>query len=475
MQVARKRAAENERSQADIVALDHARLQKDRDSKDAELEHLALHDRLTDIPNRRAFLEELHRTLFDVTGTQDADGLTDMVVCVGFDGFRAVNESMGQSAGDDVLRSAAKRFRSWGSEDAFVARVGGDEFALILRTTDGETALRATETLVQTLGRAFQIGEGGVIVTASCGLAAIDSGNGGPEEILRRAHAAMIAAKKAGPSSIRVFEPPMLESLERRRGLQLDLGGALLREEFELHFQPQIDPSRNAVAGFEALLRWRHPTKGYVPPDEFVPLAEETGAINAIGAWVLRQACQVAASWNGDYRIAVNLSPLQISQPDFFSTLNAALQNSGLAPSRLELELTETSAFDCSEEKQGVLKAIRNLGVALSIDDFGTGFSSMSYLQKLDFDKIKIDKSFVDGLDDESNQRASMIVRSVIALGRRMGVTTTAEGVETASQVRLLQYEGCNEIQGYYYAKPMPAEDIRAFLQRFEEAAAKLG
>ena len=471
-QVARKRLAEKERSQADVIALDNERIQKDRDAKDAELEHLALHDRLTGIPNRTAFVEEISRTLADMSGGQRPTAGTDIMVAIGFDGFRAVNDSMGREAGDEVLRIAAWRIRSWCDEDAFVARVGGDEFALILRGTHPEAALERTETLALELGKAFQIGEGAVIVTASCGLAAIEPSAGAPDDVLRHAHAALIAAKKIGPSGVKLFEPGMLQSLERRRSLQLDLRTALLRDQLDLHFQPQVDPRQGRVTGFEALLRWRHPSKGQVPPGEFIPLAEETGTIVAIGTWVLREACTIAAGWQNDCRVAVNISPLQIAQPDFLSLLAKILRDTGLAPERLELELTETYAFDCSEEKRAVLAEARRLGVTISIDDFGTGFASMSYLQKLDFDKIKIDKCFIDELCDENNQRAAMIVRSIINLGERMGVTTTAEGVETAAQLRMLCSEGCGEIQGYYYAAPMGAQDIPAFLARFDEGRA---
>jgi predicted signal transduction protein with EAL and GGDEF domain len=315
----------------------------------------------------------------------------------------------------------------------------------------------------------FDLGDHHVVIGASVGVAiAPDDGNDA-DQLLKNADMALYRAKDDGRGGFHFFEPEMDAKAQARRILELDLRKAVTAAEFEIFYQPIVNLTENRISGFEALLRWNHPTRGRVPPDEFIPLAEETGLIVAIGEWVIRQACAEARAWPSDLRVAVNVSPVQFRNKSLVSTVVSALAASGLDSDRLELEITEAVLMHTNDATLAVLHQLRSLGVRISMDDFGTGYSSLSYLRSFPFDKIKIDQTFVRDLIEKPD--AIAIIRAVAGLGLSFGMTTTAEGVETQEQLDLMRAEGCTEVQGYFYSKPMPASEIAQLLSCFQKRA----
>jgi len=375
-----------------------------------------------------------------------------LLLCIDLDRFKEVNDLFGHSIGDALLRRMSQRFAEV-AKGAFLARVGGDEFTLIV--TKGAlpgAAAELAEALVAAAARPFEIEGRQIGVGASLGVA-IYPDDGSAETILASADAAMYSAKAEGRGKVRFFDRTLSAQMHERHLLMHDLVQAIERNEFEVYYQPQV--ARNGeIIGFEALLRWNHATRGMVSPATFIPIAEESGRIVAIGKWVMREACREAASWGKPLNIAVNLSPLQFRQDDLPEIVHEVLLESGLAPERLELEITEGVLVDNVSRAASILRRLKSRGVSIAIDDFGTGYSSLSYLQALPFDKIKIDQSFIWKLQGDS--QSSAIVRAIIALGHGLGLSVIAEGVETAAQLAFLISEGCDETQGYLHGRPAP-------------------
>lgn len=433
----------------------------ERRSYEERIAHIAMHDALTSLPNRSFFTNHITTLLSDAAG---AGAFALMYIDI--DHFKHVNDSMGHPAGDALLIEVAKRLKRLMGPSDIVARLGGDEFALIFML-DREDRLD-TETLADNVMRAFAkpFHLDGVQehVDCSVGIALAPEDGDDVNTLLRNADLALYAAKADGRSTFRFYESAMRFNAERRHGLTLELRQALAAEEFELHYQPVLSLADDRISGFEALVRWRHPQRGLLGPAEFISVAEETGLISNLGEWVLRKACRTAAGWPSDIKVAVNLSPSQFKQVGLLATVVSALDEAGLHPSRLELEITESVLLAQNGQNLQLLHALRDLGVRIAMDDFGTGYSSLSYLRSFPFDKIKMDRSFVSGIGTDPGSMA--IVKAVTGLGSGFNLTTTAEGVETPDQLARLRREGFGEIQGYLFARPMPATDALAFIAK---------
>jgi diguanylate cyclase (GGDEF)-like protein len=440
----------------------------ERRTTEARIAHMARDDALTDLPNRVLFHEALeHALAFARRGRLLA------LHCLDLDQFKSVNDTLGHPIGDRLLQAVAQQLRDAVRGADTVARLGGDEFAIVqsaLQSPHDATALASR--LVEMLALPFEIDGHQITIGTSIGIAFGPADGTDADELMKNADLALYRAKLEGRGMYRLFHSAMDAEMQARRLLELDLRHALQRGEFELFYQPLIDLHTETAGGFEALLRWRHPDRGIVPPDKFIPLAEEIGAIVPIGEWVLRHACLAAASWPDDLRVSVNLSPTQFKVRDLVGTVGAALQDSGLAPDRLELEITETVMLQDTAATLATLHDLRNLGVRIAMDDFGTGYSSLSYLRCFPFDRIKIDQSFIRELGRQRDSGA--IVRAVIALGRELGMATTAEGVETPEQLRALAEAGCSDIQGYLFIRPVPLKEIPFLLKSMPTAGALL-
>jgi predicted signal transduction protein with EAL and GGDEF domain len=354
-------------------------------------------------------------------------------------------------------------------ESDTLARLSGDEFAVI-QVGDGQPASAAgvANRLLEVVREPIVLSGGQVVVGMSIGIALANPQAGyDPSSLRQNADLALYQAKDSGRGTYRFFEPEMNEKLRQRKMLEADLREAVLKSGFSLAFQPQYSLARRCITGAEALLRWERPGIGNVPPDQFIPLAEETGLINQIGSWVLGEACRYAASWPAEMSVAVNVSPSQFRHADLYNMVVAALQESGLSPARLELEITEGVLLNDTEDTLAVLVRLRKLGVKIAMDDFGTGYSSLGYLQKFPFDKVKIDRSFIRRIGHDTGAKA--IVRAVVGMTHALGIKANAEGVELEEQADLLTIEGCEEVQGYFFGKPMGAE---AILQIFGQSEA---
>ena len=383
------------------------------------------------------------------------------VHCLDLDRFKVINDTLGHGVGDLLLAKVADRLRSACRASDLVARIGGDEFVVLQRgTASGEDAERLARRIVDLVGRTYVINGHTINIGVSVGVA-LRGEHRQARDVLRDADLALYEAKRAGKGRHRVFEPAMSVSLQERRELEIDLRRALALRQFELNFQPFVELDTNEVKGFEALLRWKHPVRGNVPPLSFIPMAEETGLIVKIGEWVLRSACEAAASWPDEMSVAVNVSPIQFKTDHLLETVRSALERSGLAPQRLELEITESALLDDTSNVLVTLHALRELGVAISMDDFGTGYSSLSYLQKFPFTKIKIDRSFVAGETEDSRA----ILKAVAGLGSSLGMAITAEGVETSEQLSRIKDQRCTHVQGYFTGRPMTGDRIDDFLR----------
>jgi diguanylate cyclase (GGDEF)-like protein len=429
-----------------------------RRKAEAQIAHMAHHDALTDLPNRVLFRERLVKALESVDRGKLA------VLCIDLDRFKAVNDMLGHPIGDALLRVVGDRLQASARPTDLVARLGGDEFAIVQTGTEqpfGATAL-ATR-LIAEIAKPFGLDGHHVEIGASVGISIAPNDGSDPDKLLKNADLALYRAKSDGRDSYRFFEPDMDAKMQLRRKMEIDLRRALTLGEFEVYYQPLITLKTERISGFEALLRWHHPERGMVPPLEFIPVAEEIGLIGQIGAWVLKRACLEAATWPDGIHIAVNLSPAQFKQRAVVLDVVVALGASGLPAHRLELEITESVLMQDTESTIGILDELRNLGVGISMDDFGTGYSSLAYLQKFPFDKIKIDRSFVNDLSKRPQSIA--IVRAVAAMSSSLGMKTTAEGVETEEQLQTLKEEGCTEVQGYLFSKPVPAAQAAELLQ----------
>ncbi|MBI0538389.1 EAL domain-containing protein [Roseomonas sp. KE2513] len=429
--------------------------------------YLAAHDLLTGLPNRGLFTDRLRQAL--ALARRDAEPLA--VLCLDLDRFKEVNDTLGHAAGDRLLQEVAKRLSAVVRESDTLARLGGDEFAIIQpKARQPEAADALARRLIAALEAPVDLGGDWASVGVSIGIAMVDqSGSADLTQLMRDADLALYQAKEGGRGGYRFFSPEMNRKLLERRALEADLRVALARGDFRLAYQPQVNLESGAVMGAEALLRWERPGVGNMPPDRFISVAEETGLIGPIGTWALQEACREAMTWPDHLTIAVNVSPVQFRQAGLFEAVVSALESSGLAPERLEVEITEGVLLNDTDETLATLRRLRSLGVKIAMDDFGTGYSSLGYLQKFPFDKVKIDRSFVRHLGDDRSAEA--IVRAVVGMSHALGVHTIAEGVETAIQADMLRQKGCEEVQGYMYGKPMPAEAFTEMLVRSAETA----
>ncbi|MBX5168969.1 MULTISPECIES: EAL domain-containing protein [unclassified Rhizobium] len=431
----------------------HADVTEDRRAAE-RITYLAHHDPLTGLPNRIHFREQVDATLIERKPDEQI-----ALVHLNLDRFKSINNTMGVSVGDKILQQVAQRIRaSAGSENA-LARLGSDEFA-ILQTGRQQpwnvTAL--AEQIRRALSEPFIHGEKQVELSVSMGIAVAPGDGEDTDILLKNAGVALSHAKADGRKRERFFAGEMEVQMQMRHALEADLRAAVEKEEFELHYQPLYDLSQRRICGFEALIRWNHPIRGRVAPMDFIPLAEEVGLIVDIGRWVLRQACNDAAQWPEDIKVAVNVSAIQFSSSDLTEDVSEALAAAAVSPSRLELEITESVLMENLSEVLPILHALKERGIRISMDDFGTGYSSLSYLSSFPFDKIKIDKSFVSDIVD--NKEAHAIMHAIILLGDALGMRVTVEGVETAAQLALLECEECDEIQGYHISPPRPVRDV---------------
>ncbi|MEP3224864.1 MAG: EAL domain-containing protein [Parasphingorhabdus sp.] len=416
--------------------------------KNAEdkVSYMAHFDGLTDLPNRRLFTETLNRTIHRAKPEDNV-----ALIFFDLDHFKAINDTLGHPIGDKLLQRIARRLEALVKPGDLLARIGGDEFALLLTDRRAQQAQDIAEMIVEQTGRPFLVDDHNVVTGVSVGVAEWQSDIKDANKLLKYADLALYSAKGAGRNRVVCFEEGMDVAAEARRNMELDLRAALGRDEMRLHYQPLIDLKTQEKIGYEALLRWEHPRNGVVMPDDFIPLAEETGMIVQLGEWVIRKALEDAATWDEELTVAINLSPSQMRSASLVSTIVNALAQSAIAPQRLELEITESILMHDSEANIRTLHSLRDLGIRISLDDFGTGYSSLNYLRSFPFDKIKIDRCFVSEIDTREDCRA--IIRSVISLAQNLGMTTTAEGVEREDQVEELRLEGCDQVQGFLYGK----------------------
>jgi len=429
------------------------------------IRHLAHYDALTDLPNRALFHERLKQELDRL-----APGEQVAVLYIDIDEFKSVNDSLGHMIGDELLKSVAARLQQCVDSFDFVARLGGDEFAIV------QTGVRNPADVVDLVRRTHEtirapydcLGHQ-MSSDASIGIALAPQDGSDLDQILKNADLAMYAAKSAGRRTWRFFEPAMDAHVRERRKLETDLRKAIAERSLEVYYQPCVSLQNNAITGCEALVRWRHPERGMISPAEFIPIAEETGLINELGEWVLATACAEAASWPDDIRLAVNVSPVQFRSGTLALKIVAALAASALPASRLELEITEAVLIRDDEVALEILHQLRRIGVRIALDDFGTGYSSLSYLQRFPFDKIKIDRCFIN---DIAEQGGSSIVQAVVNIAAARHITTIAEGVETAEQRELLHSLGCTEMQGYLFSAAVPSNDVRRLLKGRDKTAA---
>ena len=417
---------------------------------------LEYQDVLTGLPNHNRFLALFDRAVAERTGTAPlAFAVLDL------DGFDEVNELLGYAGGDEVLVEVGKRLQESLPQGALIGRLGGDEFALMIAGMQPQEALAAADAVRASLARPLWMNQV-VQLSASIGVAVAPRDGEVRDELMRRADLALRCAKHRGRGILVAFSAEMEAEFQERRFIKRELAWTLAAQGFELHYQPIIKAEGGATVGVEALLRWNHSTRGYVPPSLFVPVAEEAGLMDRLGEFALRRAIADAARWPALY-VAVNLSPLQVRDRAFIDLVASVLSETGFEPSRLVLEMTESVLIDKPEETTARLQELRALGVRLALDDFGSGYSSLSYLQKLPFDKLKIDRSFVAGLNRSAN--GGVIIQAVVTLGRALGMEIVIEGVETDEQRVLLRLAGCNEMQGYLFARPGPGDEIDRLLR----------
>ena len=437
-----------------------------RKEAEQQITHMALHDALTGLPNRLLFRDRLNQELVNARRY----GGSFAVVACDLDRFKAVNDTLGHPAGDKLLRIVADRLVSVVRNVDTVARLGGDEFAIILSWLDEPQAVSAAaERIIEVVGLPIDLDGTTACIGISIGIAMGTVETEDADALFKNADIALYRAKAAGRNTLSFYEPGMDGVVADRSALERDLSNAVREGGFVLHYQPILNLAAHEPSGFEALIRWQHPTRGMVSPADFIPLAEDTGLIVPLGAWTLQEACREAAGWPGDLRVAVNVSAIQFQKSGFEQAVLGALAGSGLAPQRLELEITESILVADAEAVITCLHRLRALGVRIAMDDFGTGYSSLSYLRRFPFDKIKIDRSFIRDIADPD---AAAIVRAIVGIGTQLGASITAEGVETDEQLARVRQEGCAEVQGFYFSQPLPAKDALDFVGRPARAAA---
>src|SRR5213080_4085732 len=435
----------------------------DRRQTESRMAHMAYHDGLTDLPNRAAFLQALAQMIEACEGTDEEFA----VLSVDLDGMKEVNDVFGPAIGDKLLIEVARRLQTT-ARDGVVARLSGDEFGLIIDGKQPAAGQALAAQLAEALAREFLIDGKAVRTGVTTGISVFPHNGADAASLLANAGAALFRAKVNSRGSISVYEPEMDRQIRDRRLLHQDLSLAIKNGELSLHYQPQAMSRQTAasseVIGFEALARWHHPVRGFVPPADFIPLAEESGLIVEMGEWILREACREAASWPMPLQIAVNLSPAQFMHDDLVGLVHSILLETGLAPGRLELEITEGVLIEDFDRGLALLRRLKALGIRISMDDFGSGYSSLSYLQAFPFDKIKIDRAFV--INVGRNPQSAAIIRAVIGLGHGLEMSIVAEGVETQEQLAFLADEGCDAVQGYFLGKPLPIANYAALVGR---------
>jgi diguanylate cyclase (GGDEF)-like protein/PAS domain S-box-containing protein len=427
----------------------------ERKQAELRLAFMAQHDGLTGLPNR----DLLRQRLDEMLSQSRRSGALIGVLALGIDNFKAINDSLGHSIGDKLLRSVGQRLRSSLREEDTVARLNSDEFAVVQNGVDrSDDVVLLAQRLLKAVSEPFLFEGHSIVVSASIGIAIAPGDGDESERLLKNAAMALSRAKANQRGTFSFFEAEMDARAQIRRKIEIDLRAAIQNNVLRPHYQPLIDLVTGRITGVEALVRWPDPVRGMIPPGDFIPVAEDTGLISPLGIQILRRACSDAAQWPEDIRVAVNLSPLQFRVGNLLSVVMEALRQSGLPARRLELEITETLLLDKSDDVLATLHALRALGVRISMDDFGTGYSSLSYLRSFPFDKIKIDQTFVRGLGD--NREGQAIVRAIVSLGVSLGVTITAEGVETESELHCLRNEGCHEGQGFLFSRARPNHEI---------------
>lgn len=433
---------------------------KARISKELEARNLARHDPLTGLPNRRFFEEKLDECLSNASATRQV-----AVLMLDLDGFKTVNDTYGHAVGDKVLSEFALRVSKVLRAGAFLARVGGDEFAIIKPKIDSlDDPTNLARRIAATVAEPFVIEKVTAEFGVGIGIAIAPNDGIHADELVRRADRALNRAKAAGRSSVRFFEPEMDTHVERRIQIERELRSAIASNGIVPHYQPLVSLAGNRIIGFEALARWENGDSGFIPPDVFIPIAEETGLINALGDQLFRRACLDANAWPATFVLAFNVSPVQLRDPTLGLRLLSILGQTGFSPRRLEIEITESALVENIGVAQAVIDELRQAGVRIALDDFGTGYATLSQLLSFHLDKIKIDRSFVSRLD--KSEDSQVIVRAILGLAKGFGLTTTAEGVEDAGQLAYLKANGCTEGQGYLFNKAVPADDIPALINR---------
>jgi diguanylate cyclase (GGDEF)-like protein len=430
------------------------RLRRQRQA-DIRVRYMAHHDALSGALNRASFNEVLQQAAW----RRAEGGPAFALLCIDLDHFKEVNDSFGHAAGDQVLRVATQRLKASVREGDQVARLGGDEFAIVLlgvATVDAVTPL--AQRIVQALALGYELADQRVVCGGSVGVAIHGLDATDPDDLLGKADLALYRAKANGRGTFSFYDVAMEQQMQARRELTRDLREAISADQMSLHYQPLYGRDARTLTGYEALLRWHHPTRGDIAPVEFIALAEETGLIDAIGLWVLRRACAEAAGWPASLTVAVNLSALQFASDNLVELVTRALSDAGLAPARLELEITESLLMNNTEQVMGVLRALSGLGVSIAMDDFGTGYSSLAYLWRFPFHKVKIDRAFTHNLGHDA--KVGVIVHSIISLAHSLNIRVNAEGVETPSQMAALQDRGCDEFQGFLLGRPGPREGL---------------
>jgi diguanylate cyclase (GGDEF)-like protein/PAS domain S-box-containing protein len=434
----------------------------DRRQTESRMAHMAYHDGLTDLPNRLAFLQALSQMIEACTDAEEEFA----VLSIDLDGLNEVNDVFGHAVGDKLLIEVAKRLQA-SARGGVVARLSGDAFGLIIDGKQPIAGMLLAEQLAEALAKEFVIDGKSVRTGVTTGISIFPHNGTDAASLLANAGAALARAKAKSRGTISIYEPEMDQQIRDRRLLHQELTSAVKNGEISLYYQPQassLQVGDSEIIGFEALARWRHPVRGFVPPSDFIPLAEESGLIFEMGQWILREACREAASWPMPLQIAVNLSPAQFMHGDVVSLVHSILLETGLSPGRLELEITEGVLIEDFDRGLSLLRRLKGLGVRISMDDFGSGYSSLSYLQAFPFDKIKIDRAFIMNLG--RNPQSAAIVRAVIGLGHGLEMSIVAEGVETQEQLSFLAEAGCDAVQGYFIGKPFPIDQYGALVGR---------
>lgn len=441
-----------------------ARLKRASDAlsqREARSRHAAKHDALSGLPNRTHMIEKIEERLAEAAATRQSS----IAAYVDIDRFKDINDTLGHGTGDKLIKAVAQRLASRLRPDDFLARFGGDEFAILCPATDLGAATRLAKHIAAAFEEPFVIEGQSIRITASIGLATAPEQGRTADELMRHADIALYEAKSQGRDQAISFTAAMAQQVETRRAIEVDLRAAIERDELRLQYQPIVSCRTGTIVGAEALLRWRHPVRGEMSPADFIPIAENSGLMPALGAWMLEQAITASKRWP-DLEIAVNLSPVQFTHTDLVDLLRRLTSEHGVAPERFVLEITEGVLLEATEHTRSVLQAIQDMGFRTALDDFGTGYSSLAYLCNFRFDKIKIDRSFVNNVSNALTSRT--IVQSVAALGRGLGMQIVAEGVETEYEALMMAHFGCSELQGFYFSRPVDVDQLAGVIEKFE-------